>query len=122
MEHRNLRRFGTFFTGKGDDVSGKKMKLLEYSHGSFKGLKEDRRNSVELVKACLVPSLSFNEKIITSANIPHSQRRKSTVIRLSVTRTSIDGEEATELCKFLINYIRNSTEYTKNKYLCNESF
>ncbi|KAL9667169.1 hypothetical protein QQ045_001518 [Rhodiola kirilowii] len=85
--------------GKTDDVSGKKMKLLEYSHGSFKGLKEDRRNSVELVKACLVPSVSFNEKTIRSANPLHSQRRKSTVIRLSVTRTSIDGEEATELCE-----------------------
>uniref|UniRef100_A0A7N0UG93 Protein ENHANCED DISEASE RESISTANCE 2 C-terminal domain-containing protein n=1 Tax=Kalanchoe fedtschenkoi TaxID=63787 RepID=A0A7N0UG93_KALFE len=85
--------------GKADDVSGKKMKLLEYSHGSFKGLKEDRRNSVELVKARLVPSMSFNDKIINSANLPQSQRRKSTVIRLSVTRTSIDGVEATELCE-----------------------
>lgn len=43
----------------------------------------------------LVPCVNFNENII-----PQTQKRKSTVIRLSFKRKSVDGEETNEVCKY----------------------
>lgn len=46
-------------------------------------------------------NLKFND-IVVSASYPgrHSQKRKSKVIRLSFKRTSVDGDETTEICKY----------------------
>ncbi|XP_057979218.1 uncharacterized protein LOC131165424 [Malania oleifera] len=99
--------------GKFDEAYPKRKKMLEKSHGSFNGLKEDRHDSGEKAPEInrksginrLVPSVSFNDKIINPPSPgPQSQRKKSTVIRLSFKRKSCEGEETTEYCtskKFL---------------------
>lgn len=91
-----------------EELGTKTKKLLDRAYGSFSGLKEDKHemeektqeNMLKSVLPRLVPSVSFNDKIITglSAN-PQSQRKKSTVIRLSIKRTSVDGEEMNEFCE-----------------------
>ncbi|KAK1293695.1 hypothetical protein QJS10_CPB17g00674 [Acorus calamus] len=78
---------------------------------NFNCPKEDRGDSGERThdnalkqttatcKPKLVPSVSFNDKIMQPPNVsPISQRKKSTVIRLSFKRTSYDGDETTEFC------------------------
>ncbi|XP_010528372.1 PREDICTED: uncharacterized protein LOC104805488 isoform X2 [Tarenaya hassleriana] len=74
-----------------------KKKLLDQSYGSFKGLKEQKRNSQEKTLRSslsrLMPSVSFNDKTVNS---PTSQKRRSAVYRLSFKRRSCDGEEVTE--------------------------
>ncbi|CAI9109758.1 OLC1v1009652C1 [Oldenlandia corymbosa var. corymbosa] len=92
---------------KNEEFGSKTKKLLDRAYGSFSGLKEDKydaeekmqENMLKSVLPRLVPSVSFNDKIVSKpyAN-PQSQRRKSAVIRLSVTRTSVDGEETNEFC------------------------
>ncbi|GAV61726.1 DUF1336 domain-containing protein [Cephalotus follicularis] len=88
--------------GKVDDVCGKRKKLFDHSIGSFKGLKEDmcdsEENPLKSGLSLLIPSVSFNEKILQSTMGPQSQRKKSAVLRLSFKRRSCDGEETTEHC------------------------
>ncbi|XP_010552716.1 PREDICTED: uncharacterized protein LOC104823011 [Tarenaya hassleriana] len=88
------------FMSKGLSVitgNNKKTKLSDQSFGSFKGLKEQKRNSQEKTLRSslsrLMPSLSFNDKTVNS---PTSQKRRSAVYRLSFKRRSCDGEEVTE--------------------------
>ncbi|GLT36211.1 hypothetical protein SLA2020_106050 [Shorea laevis] len=82
--------------GKADDICSKRKKLLEHSYGSFKGLKDDGRNSEENTLKSglsqLVPSVSFNDKILTSTIGGQSQRKKTAIFRLSFKRRSSDGE------------------------------
>lgn len=93
-----------------DESGVKKKKILDRTYGSFSIIKEDRidaeeKNQENMLKSVsvlpkLVPSVSFNDKFITGSNANgSSQRRKSSVFRLSVKRTSIDGEEINEFCK-----------------------
>lgn len=81
---------------KADEI--RRKKLLNNSYGSFKGLKEDRRdsqeNNLKSGRSRLVPSVSFNDKIL-SASAP---KGKLSVFRLSFKRKSGDGEEASERC------------------------
>lgn len=83
---------------KADEI--RRKKLLNNSYGSFKGLKEDRRdsqeNNLKSGRSRLVPSVSFNDKIL-SASAP---KGKLSVFRLSFKRKSGDGEEASERCKY----------------------
>ncbi|XVF60591.1 hypothetical protein PTKIN_Ptkin08bG0060700 [Pterospermum kingtungense] len=88
--------------GKADEICNRRKKLLDHSYGSFKGLKEDRRSSEEKNLRSglsrMVPSVSFNEKILTSNMAPHSQRKISAVFRLSFKRRSCDAEDKLEEC------------------------
>ncbi|XVF58335.1 hypothetical protein PTKIN_Ptkin07bG0058000 [Pterospermum kingtungense] len=88
--------------GKVDDICNRRKKLLDHSYGSFKGLIEDKRNSEEKILRSglsrMVPSVSFNEKILTSSMASQSQMRKSAVFRLSFKRRSCDGEDNLEEC------------------------
>ncbi|XWS40919.1 hypothetical protein CRYUN_Cryun17cG0037500 [Craigia yunnanensis] len=88
--------------GKADEICNRRKKLLDHSYGSFKGLKEDRRNSEEKNLRSglsrMVPSVSFNEKILTSSMAPQSQRKKTAVFRLSFKRRSCDAEDKLEEC------------------------
>ncbi|EEF32384.1 conserved hypothetical protein [Ricinus communis] len=73
------------------------QKLLD-NYGSFKGPKEDRRDSQEnTLKSGLPrlhPSVSFNDKHINTS----TQKKKLAVLRLSFKRKSCDGEETVERC------------------------
>ncbi|KAK6128845.1 hypothetical protein DH2020_037411 [Rehmannia glutinosa] len=76
----------------------KSEKKLDRAFFSFNGVKVDRsaheenKTQQSLLKSVLprlVPSLSFNDKICsTISSVPQSQRKSSTVIRLSITRKS----------------------------------
>ncbi|KAF8389774.1 hypothetical protein HHK36_024293 [Tetracentron sinense] len=91
--------------GKSDEVCTKRKKVLDDSYGSFNGLKEDinhleDKTQESTLKSCLprlVPSASFNEKNQPplSPGQP-SQKKKSTVIRLSYMRKSYDRDETIE--------------------------
>lgn len=74
-----------------------KKKLLD-NYGSFKGLKENRRdlqeNNIKSGLPCLVPSVSFNEKGLNAL----TQKKKFAVFRLSFKRKSCDGEETVKHC------------------------
>ncbi|XP_019195448.1 PREDICTED: uncharacterized protein LOC109189146 [Ipomoea nil] len=71
------------------------------------GHEKTQGNVLKSVLPKLVNSLSFNDKII-SVSSPglHSQRRQSTIIRLSVTRTSIDEVETDEYCASKMHLFR----------------
>lgn len=89
------------------------LKMLDCSYEGFNSIKCDIRDTVsghektqgnvlKSVLPKLVNSLSFNDKIISVPSPGlHSQRRQSTIIRLSVTRTSIDQVETDEYCEYL---------------------
>ncbi|XP_059452177.1 uncharacterized protein LOC132182840 [Corylus avellana] len=103
----NSEKFGTqgyelSCLGKADEVCSRRAKMLDHSYGSFKGPKEDRRDSHEKIQGLrrLVPSVSFNDKILNpSIAGPQSQRKHSAVFRLSFKRKSCDGEETAERCQ-----------------------
>ncbi|XP_058226312.1 uncharacterized protein LOC131335119 [Rhododendron vialii] len=93
--------------GKAEEFSTKSKKMLDRSYGSFNCLNQDRndfedRTQENLLKSGLprlVPSLSFNDKIVNATSLAqHSKKRKSTVIRLSFKRTSVDGDESNGYC------------------------
>lgn len=100
----NTQGFDIPSMAKSDEACIKRKKILDHSYGSFSSLNEDRRGSEEktrekIVKPGLVPSVSFNDKILNQPSPSrHSQRKKSAVIRLSFKRKSCDGEETTEYC------------------------
>ncbi|KAJ4826294.1 hypothetical protein Tsubulata_004045 [Turnera subulata] len=71
--------------GKVDE--NRKKKSLEKSFSSFKSVKED-------LPPRLVPSVSFNDKIISTS----APKKKLQVFRLSFKRRSCDGEDASEQC------------------------
>ncbi|KAK3026230.1 hypothetical protein RJ639_040515 [Escallonia herrerae] len=109
-----------------EDFSTKTKNKLDRSHGSFSNGKDDQYETGE--KAVdktlksglqrLVPSVSFNDRIINSSTSgPQSQRKKSTVIRLSLKRKSVDGEETNELCKCIEEVLLPSQSRTLNSLL-----
>ncbi|KAL3640177.1 hypothetical protein CASFOL_011824 [Castilleja foliolosa] len=74
-----------------------KTKKLDRVFLSFNGVKvdacEDESQQNLLMKSVLprlVPSVSFNDKIFTTTSLVQQSQRKSTVIRLSITRQSVD--------------------------------
>lgn len=88
--------------GKADEVCSKREKMIDHSYGSFKGLKEDRRDSKEKIQGLpkLFSSYSFNDKVLNPPSMgPQAQRKQSAVFRLSFKRKSCDGEEATKHCR-----------------------
>ncbi|PON96337.1 hypothetical protein TorRG33x02_079260 [Trema orientale] len=93
--------------GKTDEVSSKRKKILDHSLGSFKGFKEDRRDSDEKTRenrksglTQLLPAVSFNEKLLHQPSMcPQSQKKPSAVFRLSFKRRSCEREETIEHCQ-----------------------
>lgn len=121
-ERRESNRFSLISTqgyelsrlGKADEVCSKRKNILDHSYGSFKGLIEDGRDSNEKIQdnalksglSRLVPSVSFNDKILSAQSlVPQSQRKPSAVFRLSFKRRSCDAEETIEQCKHSNNSI-----------------
>ncbi|XP_039008106.1 uncharacterized protein LOC120136057 isoform X2 [Hibiscus syriacus] len=90
------------YEGKADEIFNRKKKPLDHRYGSFKGPKEDRRNSEEKnlrsELSRMLPSVSFNEKNLTSGSAPQSQKKKSAVLRLSFKKISCDAEDKLEDC------------------------
>lgn len=93
---------------KTDECGTKKKKILDRTYGSFNIVKDDRldaeeKNQENMLKSVLpklAPSVSFNDKIITGSNANgSSQRKKSSLFRFSMKRTSIDREEMNEIRK-----------------------
>lgn len=89
-----------------EDSSAKTTLKLDRAYLSFNGMKvdgndSDDKSSESLLKSmlpALVPTLSFNEKLQTPTNSgPQSQRASTTIIRLSITKKSME-EETNELC------------------------
>ncbi|XP_042496143.1 uncharacterized protein LOC122075251 isoform X1 [Macadamia integrifolia] len=95
------------YLGKANGVCTKRKKVLDDPCGSFNGLKDDKQDSEEktqesTLKSCLprlVTAVSFNDKNQPPLSPgPQSQRKKSTVVRLSFRRKSYDGDEMTQFC------------------------
>ncbi|KAE8665657.1 alpha-1,4 glucan phosphorylase L isozyme [Hibiscus syriacus] len=88
--------------GKADEICNRKKKPFDHRYGSFKGPKEDKRNSEEKNLRSglsrMIPSMSFNNKILTSGSTPQYQRKKSAVLRLSFKKRSCDTEDKLEDC------------------------
>ncbi|XP_068334208.1 uncharacterized protein [Pyrus communis] len=96
------------FVGKDDEVRSKRKNILDHSYGSFKGLREDRRDSNEKIQGNMlksglprmIPSVSFNDKILSAQSLaPQAQRKPSAVFRLSFKRRSCDADETIEQCQ-----------------------
>ncbi|KAL2252381.1 uncharacterized protein LOC105167622 [Sesamum indicum] len=97
---------------KADDTIAKTERKLDQTYLSFNGVKVDtndceEKTSENLLKTILpqlVPSVSFNDKIhSTTSSGAQNQRKTSTVVRLSITRKSIDEPD--------FNDFRSSTKY-----------
>lgn len=94
---------------KSEESGSKRKKNLDRSYVSFNGVKDDKNHHAEkgpekLFKSVLprlVPSMSFNEKTISG---PQAHRKKSSVIRLSFKRKSLDGEEISETREYLVGF------------------
>lgn len=78
---------------------------------NFNGVKDDQhdceeKNVENMKRYSLSPleNVNFND-IVVNASYPgrQSQKIKSKVIRLSFKRTSVDGDETTEICKYTMN-------------------
>ncbi|XP_073157228.1 uncharacterized protein [Henckelia pumila] len=91
---------------KSDESDMKKKKDLDRAYASFKFVKDEKKDNEEKSTECLLKSVlpglahsvSFNDMIhLDSSCVTQSHRRKSTVIRLSVTRTSVDAVD-NEFC------------------------
>lgn len=89
-----------------EDSGAKTTLKLDRAYLSFNGVKfdgneHDDKSSESLLKSMLptlVPTLSFKEKVHTPTNSgPQSQRASTTIIRLSITKKSME-EETNELC------------------------
>ncbi|KZT76060.1 hypothetical protein F511_46915 [Dorcoceras hygrometricum] len=89
----------------------KKMKNLDRAYASFKVVKDENKeheekNTDSLLKSVLprlAHSVSFNDMIhLDSSFSTQNHTKKSTVIRLSVTRTSVDREDTNEFCKYML--------------------
>lgn len=75
--------------------------MIKLDRLSFNGVKVDK---IDHVLPALVPSVSFNDKIYTTTTtVPPSQRMSSTVIRLSITRKSVE-EDTNDFREYLISY------------------
>lgn len=97
-----------------DEFGTKRKKMLDRTYGSFNVMKEDRvdvdeKSQESMLKSVLprlVPSVSFNDKIITGSSANGvSQKTKTAVIRLSVKRTSVDREEMNGFRKCIANLL-----------------
>lgn len=97
--------------GRTEEFGNMRNKTLDCSYEGFNSIRCGIRDTVSghdkthgnILKSVfpkLVNSLSFNDKIM-SVQSPghHSQRRQSTIIKLSVRRKSIDQVETDEYCK-----------------------
>ncbi|KAL2898624.1 Protein ENHANCED DISEASE RESISTANCE 2 [Bienertia sinuspersici] len=92
------------------EFCARRKKLLDRSLVSFNRLKE-KRDSLEhtqdnnvMLKAGLphlLPSVSFNDLNFLPSSGRQSLKKKSAVIRLSFKRRSCEGEESSELKRFL---------------------
>lgn len=100
---------------KSDESVTKKKKNLDRTFVSFNGVKDERNDHEhkapeKLLKSILprlVPSVSFNDKITSALGAgTQSQRKKSTVIRLSFKRKSVDGEETNEICEYYLGSLK----------------
>lgn len=95
--------------GTHEVLGAQRKRFLDRAYGSFNSVKEDKfgvqektQDNIVLktVLPKLVTSLSFNEKIISSSNSGHVSQVKQSTIRLSLTRTSVDGKEENKYCKY----------------------
>ncbi|KAJ4973504.1 hypothetical protein NE237_006678 [Protea cynaroides] len=93
------------YLGKANGVYTKRKKLLDGPYGSLACLEEDKLDSEEktqesTLKSCLprlAHTVSFNDKNQPpSSPGPQSQRKKSTVVRLSFKKKAYAGDEMTE--------------------------
>lgn len=109
-----------------EDSGAKSASKLDRAYLSFNGVRvdgneHDDKKSENLLKSvlpALVPTLSFNDKMHTTANSGlQSQRTSTTIIKLSITKKSVE-EETNELCEypliivFLIKIIISDSEMT----------
>lgn len=95
-----------------EDSGAKSASKLDRAYLSFNGVKvdgneHDDKKSENLLKSvlpALVPTLSFNDKTHTTASSGlQPQRTSTTIIRLSITKKSVE-EETNELCEYPFNY------------------
>lgn len=77
---------------------------------NFNGVKDDQHDceeknleNMKIYSLSPLDPVNFND-IVINASYPgrQSQKRKTKVIRLSFKRTSVDGDETTEICKCTI--------------------
>ncbi|XP_047318146.1 uncharacterized protein LOC124921520 [Impatiens glandulifera] len=88
--------------GMPDELNTIRNNNLDRTHGSFNCIRVDRHEFEEKTEDIirksglprLLPSLSFNDNLNVPNSVQQSQRRKSTVIRLSIQRTSVDGDNS----------------------------
>ncbi|KAL8528383.1 hypothetical protein ACS0TY_005985 [Phlomoides rotata] len=82
-------------TQRKDAKSDESKTMIKLDRLSFNGMKVDNHddNLLKSVLPALVPPVSYNDKMYTTTTtVPPSQRMSSTVIRLSITRKSVEEE------------------------------